>query len=604
MKKLLHTSFLLLAALICRGEISGLTAVYRRGQVFLQWQEKNLPASARLTVWGSDRPITENNVRQAVLLADMLNTGSAEDWWLDASNFLVKKNKKMRADEPFANNAAEKENKTRQKQGFVISDKGKPISPAGGLHVHTPRKNETGRRYFAVTAQIGKKMCGFTTLAQPVLVGSGYNAPIVISGPDLGKNSCQGLPLLLVLHGRGGGCGVDSKGRALGTHIIYSSRDYAWREGIPFKFSLRKSKDAVTMTLYDRVWIGRIMDKKEISDGRDRVKAISTFWFGYNPNIAHSIKGPKFTVDNFTERYILHLIDWAQKYLGTDPAATYITGGSMGGSGGIQLATRYPEKFAAVASLVPAYSYTWAQTVKNKDGKPKGPAGYTMTRLICSIGKFTEQNPAVLADGRPLLPFVDGSRNIARPDVDMPPIFATNGRMDYSIHWINCPPFFRAANAARQAFSVYWNKGGHAMSGSSPRDMKVQRDFRGLLRYRLDKSFPAFSNCSDNKKYGSGDPDDGDATGWINRGFQWKVIADTSSRYEIHISADHPDITYPVTTDITLRRRQQFKFPAGTVLNVQINGRKSTVKIDSHHLLTLEKVVFKNNKPVRLIITR
>ena len=595
--------FMVILFFSCSAGLSGLKGEYRNGQVFLQWQEKSLPADARLAVWGSNAPITEQNLDKAEQLADMLNLNSACDWWRDAANFLGKRTKAMREDEPFANNAAEKENRAG-KQGFVISDMGKPIPGDGGLHVHTPSAAQTGKRYFAVTAQVKGKRCGFTALAKAIEVGPGKCAPIAIGGKFLKKGSCKGLPLLIALHGRGGGSGVDNKGRALGSHVIYVSRDLAWREGIPFKFQINKTRDSVTMILYDRIWIGRILQRGEFSDGRDRVNAISTFWFGYNPNIARSLFGPDFKADNYTERYILHLIRWAQEYLGTDPAATYVTGGSMGGSGAIQLATRYPDVFAAVTALVPVYSYTWARNGKDQKGQVIGATGNSITRVICSVGKFTQKNPGRMVSGGTVEDFLSGAKNINRPGVDITPIIATNGRQDKSIPWVNNPPFYRAANEARQSFSVFWNNGSHAMSGKTPEDMKKHRELAGMLRYRLDRSFPAFSNCSDNKNYGNGHPADGDLRGWINRGFVWKDIVDTPAKYAIAISMNHPEIKYPVTADITFRRRQQFKFPAGTRLTAVVNGKKMPVSIDKNGLLTLEKVSFKDAKFIRIEISK
>jgi len=425
--------------------LSDLSAVYRNGQVFLTWREKDLPADARLEVRGSGKPITREDFEKASLLADMLNTGSAEDWWLDVSNFLVKRTAAMRADEPFAGNAAEAGKKKTSRKGFVIEDGGSPISPEGGLHVHTPRKDETGKRFFAVVARSGGKVCGFAGLAEPVEVGPGFCRPLALSKDALKEGSCKGMALVVRLHGRGGGAGVDGKGRPVGTHIIYASRDLAWREGIPFKFQVSCAKNVVDLTLNDRVWIGRVMDKSEISDGRDRVKAISTFWMGYNPDIARSLKGPKFVCDNYTERYIVHLIRWAQEYLGTDPAATYVFGGSMGGTGAVQLATHFPHVFAAAVAHVPVYSYTWKVNPKGKDGKPQVTGSVSMGRIICSAGKFTKKNPAVMPDGKLLEDYLNGAKNIDRPAVDMPPIIATNGRQDASIPWVNNPDFYKAA---------------------------------------------------------------------------------------------------------------------------------------------------------------
>jgi hypothetical protein len=227
-----------------------------------------------------------------------------------------------------------------------------------------------------------------------------------------------------------------------------------------------------------------------------------------------------------------------------------------------------------------------------------------MTRLICSIGKFTEKNPAVLPDGRPLLPFVDGAANINRPAVDITPIIATNGRQDMSIHWVNNPPFYRAANEARQAFTVYWNNGGHGMSGQAPADMKIHKNLAALFRYRLDKSYPAFSNSTDNRNYGSGNPKEGDLQGWINRGFSWELKTDSPNRYEIAVGINYPGIVYPVTADMTLRRRQQFKFPAGTQLEVFVNGKKQTAVIDKNNLLTIEKIKFPDAGKITVVITK
>jgi hypothetical protein len=220
--------------------------------------------------------------------------------------------------------------------------------------------------------------------------------------------------------------------------------------------------------------------------------------------------------------------------------------------------------------------------------------------MTCSIGPFTRKNPAVTPDGRELVDYTNGAKNINRPAIDMPPLLATNGRNDNSIPWVNNPDFYRAANEARQMFQVFWNNGDHGMSRHCPKDFITNRE---MLRYRLNESFPAFSNSSDNKDYGNGDSKAGDLTGWINRGFNWKIAADTPERYEISISVKHKDIKYPVTSDITIRRRQQFKPAKGADVEVSVNGRKSMVKIDDNGLLTIEKVSFADAKPVKIVFT-
>ena len=591
----------LISASVCttalHAEISDLTAEYRAGQVFLQWKETGLSPDARLTVWSSPDPITEQNYRSAQKLAGLLNSGSARDWWRDVSSFLVQKNKTIKHEEIFAGNRAGGQTVKAKDLGFVLTDFGKPIPPGGGLHVHTPMtKAETGKRYYAVSCEDQGKPAGFTTLKKPVTVKLERPQAIQIAGRKMPRGCGKGRPLLIYLHGRGGGVGVDSKGRAAGTHLFFTDRTLGWREGLPFKFtvSVNSRPDRVSVSFYDRVWIGRNMSKKEYSDSRDAVKAISTFWLGYNPKIAESLLGPEYICDNYTERLLLYLIRWVQEYYQTDPAAVYISGGSMGGTGAVQLATHFPDKFAAVSANVPIYSYTW---------KKSQVGGFTSAwRMQCSVGKFTQKNPAKMPDGKDLLDYLNGAENIAHPETDMPPIFACNGRRDQSMPWANNPPFFAAAGRAKQFLSVYWNNGTHAMTYEVPKDMKKDMALSSLLRFRLDASYPVFSRCSDNKNPGNGDIESGDITGWINRGIDWKTLADEPGKYVILLKIAHPEISYPVIADVTIRRRQKFRPRPGQSVQVTINGKtlSAPVKLDKSGLLTVPKVTFADRNDVKI----
>ena len=592
MKRFALLFLLFFAASVFAG-VDQLKAEYRNGQLFLLWNESGLDAKTRLSVWSSATPITLENIASAERCARYLNVNSAVDWWLNVNSFFNKrKSKAEKNEEIFAGNVSGTKTKKTTLQGFVIKEGDKPIAPDGGLHVHTPKASQQGKRYYAVTTHDGfsDKITGFTATTTPVEVGPGKANPIRING-KLTRNSAKGMPIIIKLHGRGGGSGVDNRGRSVGSHIVFSDDNFAWREGIPFKFTAAIRNNTLELTMNDRIWTGRKLTRSESKDSRDHVPAIATFWLGYNVNIAVSNKGPEFIWDNYTERMILHVARWAQEYLGGDKNRTYVTGGSMGGTGTVQLVTHFPEFFAAGLAYVPAYSFSWKQ---------QKPFTNTMWRMTCSIGPFTQKNPARFKDGTLLEVYADGARNIARPEIDMPPLFATNGRQDASIPWINNPPFYKAANDARQMFSVYWNNGPHSMSRMTPKDFITYSD---MLRYKLNESFPAFSNSSDNRNYGNGSYKDGDPEGWINRGFNWKNIVDTPKRYSITLSVDYPGIKYPVTADVTIRRRQNFKFAPGTSLKVSINGKDSTVKIDKNGLLTIEKIVFADSKEIIITIT-
>ena len=578
-------------------QLSGLKGEYRNGQVFLQWQEKDLTAEHRLSVWSSDTPISADNLPKAVKVASYLNPGSSTDWWLDASNFVTKRSKKAKGEEIFAGKVADVGAKKNNAKGFVITENGKPVAPNGGLHVHTPKAGLTGKRYFAVALHKGftDAVLEMTSTAAPIEVGAGKVNAIRFKG-NVNIKQTKGKPMIISLHGRGGGVGVDNKGNPVGTHIIFSDSTLAWREGIPFKFSLAHYRGVVYLTLNDRIWVGRKLTRAESGDARDYVNAISTFWLGYNTNIAVS-NVKKYQWDNYSEKLIIRIIEWAQETLGVDKNRIYVRGGSMGGTGAVQLITHYPDVFAAGIAYVPIYSYTWAKMAKFPKLQP------SIYRMQCSIGRFTQKDKVISPDGKDLLKYGDGALNINRPAVDMPPLYATNGRRDMSIPWVNNPPFYRAANEARQAFTVHWCNGGHALSERKG-DIPVLVNEAKLLRFRKDRSFPAFSNSSDNKKYGNGDPDDGDLRGWINRGMDYlDNIVDTPARFEMSLIAKHPDMKYPVKCDVTFRRRQKFVFKPGTRINAVANGKTYQTTIDKDGLLTIKNFVFTNGNPVKVVCT-
>ncbi len=594
-KRALNSLGLLISCTVMGG-LSQLTGECRNGQVFLQWQEEGLPSSARLAVYGSREKISLASLEQAEELASLLNVGSARDWWQDVNMFLVNRSQEARKEENFAGNVADLGEGKAEQPGFVITDNGAPIPPTGGLHVHTPTLDQTGKRFFAVVCRDADKIVGFAAMNEPIEVVASPIQPIRLGTKEWGRGSCKGLPLVVSLHGRGGGVGVDKQGKPVGTHLLFADRSVAWREGIPFKFSLFLNSRFVEMRLNDRVWIGRVMGTDEFSDSRDQVHAISTFWYGYSPSIATSIRGPKFVCDNYTERLILKLVHWAQDYLGTDRNRTYLTGGSMGGTGSIQLATHYPQEFAAVFAHVPIYSYTFKKSKVN--------GNTSVSRIICTTGRFTAKDTPTLPDGTPLLDVLDGAKNIAHPEIDFPPILATNGRMDGSMPWENNPPFYKAAQEARQAFRVAWNNGDHSTCGRMlPSDLKYTND-NALLRYRLNECYPAFTNSSTDKNYGNGDPADGDLEGWLSRGYNWTLKQDTPNHLEMELTVSFPDITYPVKTDITFRRRQQFKPAAGETVNVLIGGEKRSITLDTNGLLTITNVVFPDDKPLRIVFSR
>ena len=185
----------------------------------------------------------------------------------------------------------------------------------------------------------------------------------------------------------------------------------------------------------------------------------------------------------------------------------------------------------------------------------------------CWCGKIP---PGLNSDeGVPLLERMNGLRLVQHATGDLPLLFLVNGRHNDPIPWQNNPPFYRALNDAGQGFLVYWDNGDHSTCGKdAPADVRAW--LQHFRRYRLDESFPAFSNTSSNRNPGDGRPDDGDVIGWMNRGMDSRQIIDTPTQYAITLLADYPGIKYPVRTDVTLRPVQRFKTAPGQRLLVRV----------------------------------
>lgn len=556
--------------------VSHLQAVCRDGQVFLTWREHPLPPGATLKVYSHAAPITDASRSQAVVLAEHIHPHSARDWWRDRASF----DKNAPKDEPV---------------GFVIETGGAELPPDGGLHVHTVRPDVAGARFYAVTAVSadGREdalRLGVNSLSSPVTASVAQRSIVWLDTPEKAprQGSAKGKALVLSLHGRGGGRPRDNSRAALNC-LYFADATQGWREGLPFKFQLSVYPDRIQIAPQERIWVGRPV--LESRDARDHCPTAQSFYTGYNTQIWRSIDTPELVVDLYQERYLLGLMDWAQRWLGTDPNRTYLTGTSMGGSGSVSMALHYPDRIAAVLAHVPIYAYTWR---KGCNG------GTSASRLLCMVGPVN-QRPARLTDGRDLLDYLDGVKAIGHTTPDMPPIFATNGRMDGSIPWANNPPFYTAAQQARQALAVYWNNGDHSMSSQAPADVK---DWSRLFRsYRLDASYPVFTHNSDDRNYGNGDWKDGDLVGWLNRGLSWNVLADQPDSYAIQLAASHPDITYPVRFDLTLRRRQRFLVKPGDRLNVSFGPDSRTLTIPADGLLTIPGLTLPNATPVTLTLT-
>ena len=546
--------------------VGELKAVARDGQVFLTWKEAETPEGTTLNVYVSGSPIADVSAAQRV--GHHIERHSARDWWEDPASFT----KGAAPGKPV---------------GFRLESGGALLDPQDGLFVHTVSGTERGKQYFAVTSSdaSGREdtaiTAGANSLADGVSSAPGALQPIWLrDGPAPAMGAGQGKPLWLNLHAKGGVvAGME--------YLVFGDETMGWREGLPFKFSVRIEGDTVVVRPTDRVWINRPHD--EAADGG--MPAIWTIWYGYNSHIYdRSLMGTGVPT-NYTERRNLWILNWVREQYQPDPNRWYCSGSSMGGCGTISFGLRHPELFAACHAHVPIVSFT-------------DLGAKSASRLAPSCWTGPVPPDLKTNEGVPLLDRMNGTKFVSETSDDLPFVFLINGRQDGSIPWQNNPPFYRALSEARQGFAVYWDNGTHPTCGKdAPDDVKAwMQRFR---RFRRDESYPAFTHTSTDRNVGNGAPEDGDIIGWMNRGLDWKDIEDTPGRYSITLLATAPDEQTSVRTDITLRRVQQFKTRPAEKLSVRVGDAAPVpVSADSKGRITVPQVVIPTQTGVRIVIER
>ena len=551
----------------------GLSAFSRDGQVFLTWKESETPEGTTFNVYVSDILITD--VARAERIGHHIERHSARDWWEDPASF----KKHAPAGTPV---------------GFRIQNNGPRLDPQGGLFVHTVRPDSKEKLFFAVTSTdaAGKEdstipmpingLARFVnSLEKGVTVSRGEIKPIWLhEGPAPAAGAGKDKPLWLELHAKGGVV-ADME------YLVFGDGTMGWREGLPFKFSVRIEGDEVHVRPTDRVWIGR--PHKEAGDGG--TNAIWTFWYGYNSNIYDRELMASGVPTNYTERRNLWILNWVREHYQPEPNRWYCSGGSMGGCGTMSFGLRHPELFAACHAHVPIVSYTYL-----------GSNSAVRLEPTCWTGPITPELKT--NEGVSLLDRMNGTKFVTESRDDLPFVFLINGRKDGSIPWVNNPPFYRALSESGRGFAAYWDDGTHPTCGErAPADVKAwTQRFR---RFRLDQSYPAFFNTSSNRNPGNGTPEDGDIVGWINRGMDWDGIEDTPDHYSIRLVAEYPGLEYPVRAGITLRRVQQFKTRPAERFSVKIGSDPPiTMATDSVGRITIPDVIIPSREGIRVVIRR
>jgi predicted peptidase len=531
---------------------TNIQAFHRCGQTFVTWMES--PMAQTYRIYRHAQPISLSNLAQAQYIVT-LGQGSGRH-----------------ITEEWRNNGFYTVVQTR----FIIQDMGAELADGTGLMPYTTQVGETGYAYYAVTrVQDGQEILDIQSginstqsavneiVAEPCAVkvwqsqdglsavytqfvdiknwnitydGFAYNYAVM---KPQGYNPTQQYPMVIDLHCWGCRYNVTTEnGSLFGIPVIYVYPDDAGR----------------------------------------------TWWFGFSkthqyrpqwPDSNYGIPSEPATsgpIVNYTEQRVLRILDDIDKMGGYnyDPNRIYMWGNSMGGSGVISMASRYPDIIAAGYSSIgvtnyqvshwnDVCSYLWGPTSLDLPVEIKG-------KHAQKIAQYSGQSVWDWQNAQ--------LQMTQRMGDEMAYLATAHGDADIYVEWWNQgePWYHIMQNTARRGGSGWTqNNGGHDWMNFKGTNLNW-----GWLtnqgeqwNFKKNYSFPAFTHLSSNTwthhnlnvQY---------ACPW-NYAFQGEII-DTPTDWSVLLKmADNPSFASnfnplqvdSATVDVTPRRLQQFHTAAG-----------------------------------------
>jgi len=572
--------FVAAAASLRAEQVSELRVWHRAGQTFLTWKEVNTPITQdpvsfqelkniqtrleqeqrlRYRIYRSNRPI--HSIAGLKAIAEV---APLSGWNMDYYGTAPKP--ELRAFR------------------YVLEEGKKPVLPLTGVFVYNPR--EAGQAYYAVTV---------STNGQENATISSRNATETPVDEGVG----QGVPILQRIEKPGIFQYVENP--TLYYYVRWEASPNANVPGKPFDYLVAippKPAKPAPVGIHLHEWGGSLnygygwwynAEKGAILISSNQIPY--DWWTGYHerlglgqPTKDEWMRG---VVRPYTQRRMLSFLDWVATQWDVDLTRTFAAGNSMGGSGSLMLALRFPERIAWAISWVgvhiPAKSPQLKSSYEYVYGKPEWGV------------KFE--------DGTPVWDYFNDAWYLRQyPEKDIGFVTFSNGKNDGTIGWPQAVEYYRALQETRQSHMFVWGQDGHGQRAAMPRggNERIMP-----IDLRTNQSLPAFTNCSLDGNPGNGDPANGDASGQINAYLYWETgnIVDRSERWEMTVGLlDHaPRDT--ATVDITPRRRQQFKARPGaefawTNISLATNQviQSGQVKADKWGLITLQSVLVDKKK--------
>jgi dienelactone hydrolase len=530
---LLVTAAALWADLVGATTVSELAAIHRSGQTFLTWTVPS-PGTWTYRVYASSDPVLSTaDLDQALLVGTV-----GDSTWMDR-----RLSKLLGGTVAFSRDSA-----------------GPPLPETAGMFVHTV--SGSGLKYYAVTAQpVGDAehrgvTVGANALETPVWVEEEAPRPVWQRETISEYGALADVYVLWTWNED------RTYGKATSSQDGWAFHSAVVRGAAPPDNRLFLRGHGRGGSFLQATWGFLPTDWRLSFDDHLPNKDVASFYYGYHEQYVLDSNGNPIpssgVVRGYTHACVLHVLDWALANFPIDRDRVYAMGHSMGATFCVFAALTAGDRIAAVWANVPKLDLSDFRNSVLYEGMFTPMWGDTATNLPTD-------------DGIPVYDRLNAAAMAARVGTREPaPILSFAGREDTTMGWAEKVSFYGASEANRLGGVHFWDRRAHV----GPGGMDAMGSLSELFRYRLDHSWPAFSNASCNQDPGDGDPAVGDSIGSINGFLDWDTsTVDYEDRWGIVLRTRPIQTrggTWPapevVTVDVTPRRLQNFVLIPGQTI--------------------------------------
>ncbi|MEO6169293.1 MAG: hypothetical protein ABIO46_02110 [Chitinophagales bacterium] len=285
------------------------------------------------------------------------------------------------------------------------------------------------------------------------------------------------------------------------------------------------------------------------------------------------------TVKMYCQRRYIEAIRWAKSNLPIDANRVYTKGVSASGYGALLTGLLYPDEISAVYSSVEPM---FVKPIGEKGELYEQMWGAGITNLASDIlDPLTGESLSIYEtlDAKTLLH--------VKEDLTLPLIFDVHGKKDVTVTWSSkIIDWFDALEENRAGGVFFWDQRTHGGDGKNFLPEETTPDF---FRYKTNKAYPAFSNCSINQDPGNGSSSSGDKYGAFNGYLDWEdKITDNTCDFTLDVFVKSfyvggvidPEQYNTCKTDISFRRMQKFQPTEGQTIKWK-NFDNTNTKIQS-----------------------